>query len=273
MQIDAHLHFWKYDGAQYNWMDERHTGIMRDFLPQDLEPLLRDNGFAGCIAVQARQSLEETRWLLELSQKHPIIKGVVGWVDLCSDQIEEQLQHFAKEKMLKGVRHVVHDEPDDLFMFRDDFRQGVSLLEKYKLTYDLLLFPKHISAAIELVREFPQQRFVLNHIAKPNIAQGSIQPWKDDLYTLAQSANVCCKLSGMVTEAQLNNWQASDFKPYLDIVFDAFGPDRLMIGSDWPVCTISGNYSSVMEIVIRYLDQYPVTIQEKVLGLNCMNFL
>ena len=192
--------------------------------------------------MQARQNLEETRWLLELAEQHPFIKGVVGWVDLRSDRLPNNCKDLPSIPKLVGVRHVVHDEPDDHFMLRPEFRRGIAQLLDFNLTYDLLLFPRHLKVAAQLVEEFPQQPFVLDHIAKPKIAERSISPWQEDLRQLAQFPNVFCKLSGMVTEANWKQWQPADFHPYLDIVFEAFGPARLMIGSDWPVCTLSGEY-------------------------------
>jgi L-fuconolactonase len=240
--------------------------LKQDFLPHDLKPLLDSIQFDGCIAVQARQSLEETRWLLELAEQYSFIKGVVGWVDLRSDRLTEQLQRFAQHPKLAGVRHVVHDEPDDHFMLRPDFRRGIAQLLDFNLTYDLLLFPKHLKPACQLVKEFPQQAFVLDHIAKPKMAERLLSPWKEDLYELAAFPNVYCKLSGMVTETNWKQWQPVDFHPYLDVVLKAFGPDRLMIGSDWPVCTLSGDYKSVMNIVTNYLPE------EAILGDNCARF-
>ncbi len=269
MRLDAHQHFWIYNRDEYRWMDERHEAIRNDFLPSDLLPLLQQLEFDGSIVVQARQSIEETEWLLSLAKKNSFIKGVVGWLDLCSDNIDAQLQKYSINPKLKGVRHVVHDEPDDGFMLRKDFRHGISLLERYGLTYDLLLFPQHLKPAIELIRLFPEQAFVLDHIAKPNIMNREMQPWKDDLRRLTEHRNIYCKLSGMVTEAKLNAWQESEFEPYLDVVFDAFGPERLMIGSDWPVCNLSGSYPSVMQIVMNYITKYPEDTQKGILGENC----
>jgi L-fuconolactonase len=246
--------------------------LKHDFLPEDLQPLLHSIHFDGSVAVQARQNLEETRWLLELAQQYPFIKGVVGWVDLRSEQLPGQLERFARHPKLVGVRHVVHDEPDDDFMLRPEFRRGISQLRDFDLTYDLLLFPKHLTAAARLVEEFPQQPFVLDHIAKPRIAEGLISPWQQDLRQLAKFPNVFCKLSGMVTEARWKQWQPGDFHRYMDIVFDAFGSRRIMIGSDWPVCTLSGEYEPVMKIVMDYVQQFPAEDQAAVLGENCARF-
>jgi L-fuconolactonase len=272
MRIDSHQHFWHYSPTEHTWMSDSMSAIRRDFLPEDLQPLLASLSFNGCIAVQARQSLEETRWLLELADRYSSIKGVVGWVDLCSPKLSNQLEQFARHPKLAGVRHVVQDEPDDEFMLRPEFRRGIAQLREFDLTYDLLLFPKHLPAAVRLVEEFPDQPFVLDHIAKPSIAQGLISPWREDLQRLAQFRNVSCKLSGMVTEAQWKQWKPGDFHPYLDTVSEAFGSDRLMIGSDWPVCLLSSDYASTMQLVIEYIQQFPEEAQAAILGGNCARF-
>jgi L-fuconolactonase len=272
MRIDAHQHFWRYSPTEHTWMTDKMGMLKHDFLPQELEPLLTGIGFDGCIAVQARQNLEETRWLLELAEQHTFIKGVVGWVDLRSDRLSAQLERFASHPKLVGVRHVVHDEADDDFMLRADFRCGIAQLLDFGLTYDLLLFPKHLPVAVHLVEEFPAQPFVLDHISKPSIAEGVVSPWREDLQTLASLPNVFCKLSGMVTEAKWNQWRPADFHRYLDIVFEAFGSGRLMIGSDWPVCTLSGEYDRVMKIVMDYVQGLPLTAQAEILGDNCARF-
>lgn len=253
-------------------MSDRMGSLKRDFLPTDLLPLLSAMGFDGSVSVQARQNLEETEWLLELADTYDYIVGVVGWVELCSEELPKQLERFAKSPKLVGVRHVVHDEPDDSFMLRPDFRRGISQLRDFDLTYDLLLFPNHILCAVKLVSEFPEQPFVLDHIAKPRIADGLLSPWREDLIELAKFPNVFCKLSGMVTEAKWRNWQSSDFYRYLDVVFEAFGADRVMIGSDWPVCTLSGGYESTMTIVLDYIQQFPLPICAGILGENCSHF-
>ncbi len=253
-------------------MTEQMGILKKDFLPEDLQPLLESIRFDGCVAVQARQHLEETRWLLELAEQHPFIKGVVGWVDLRSEQLPGQLERFRKHPKLVGVRHVVHDEPDDDFMLRPEFRRGISQLRDFDLAYDLLVFPKHLTVAAKLVEEFPQQPFVLDHIAKPRIAEGLISPWREDLHKLAKFPNVFCKLSGMVTEARWKQWQPGEFHRYMDVVFEAFGPSRLMIGSDWPVCILSGEYEPAMKIVIDYVQKFPAEAQAAVLGKNCARF-
>ncbi len=269
MRLDSHQHFWHYSPTEHTWMTDQMQALKQDFLPYDLKPLLDAIQFDGSIAVQARQTLEETRWLLELAEQYPFIKGVVGWVDLRSDRLTEQLQRFAQHPKLVGVRHVVHDEPDDDFMLRPDFRRGIAQLLDFNLTYDLLLFPKHLKVAAQLVQEFPQQPFVLDHIAKPKIAEQLLSPWKEDLHQLATFPNVFCKLSGMVTETNWKQWRPVDFHPYLDVVFEAFGASRLMIGSDWPVCTVSAEYAPMMKIVMDYV---PKESQNAILGDNCARF-
>lgn len=253
-------------------MSDEMAQLKRDFLPEDLQPLLEALGFDGCIAVQASQTLKETQWLLELAGQYTFIKGVVGWVDLLSADFAEQLERFAADAKFVGVRHIVQDESDDEFMLRAGFMNGISILKQYDLTYDLLIFPKHLRAATQLVQKFPEQPFVLDHIAKPGIAEGAISPWREDLHELARSQNVFCKLSGMVTEAKWNRWKPTDFSRYLDTVVEAFTPDRLMIGSDWPVCTLSADYVSTMQIVIDYIEQFPPIAKSGILGGNCARF-
>jgi L-fuconolactonase len=273
VKIDSHQHFWKYNEADYGWIDNRMAILKRDFLPEDLEPRLTESGFSGSVAVQARQTAEETRWLLNLAEKHDFIKGVVGWADLRSeDNLRRQLDEFCKSPKFAGVRHVVHDEPEDGFMLRDDFLKGISILKDYNLTYDLLLFPKHLPVAQVLASMFPGQKFVVDHISKPLIKDRITDPWKEDIFMLAGEKNVWCKLSGMVTEADWKNNTYKDFQPYLDTVFQAFGPGRLMTGSDWPVCTVSREYNDVINIVRDYISEMPDEVREKILGLNCIDF-
>lgn len=269
MRIDAHQHFWRYNPAHQVWMTDEMAVLRRDHLPEELQPLLRAAGFDGCIAVQARQMIEETEWLLQLADAHPFIKGVVGWVDLRSHALLAQLERFAPHPAFVGVRHVVHDEPDDTFMLQPEFRRGISQLRAFDLAYDLLLHPRHLPVAVRLVREFPDQRFVLDHIAKPAMREGLVSPWREDLERLAACPNVTCKLSGLVTEAHWGRWRPEEFHRYLDVVVAAFGPERLMIGSDWPVCTLSGDYVGTMSVVVDYLQRFPALVREAVLGGTC----
>ncbi len=271
MRIDSHQHFWRFDEAEYGWM-KPDWPIRRDYLPADLKPLLQSNNFDGCVAVQARQTLEETRWLLELAEEAAIIRGVVGWVDLCSPQIVQQLEQFSNDPKLVGVRHVVQDEPDDEFMLRADFQRGIKSLQQFGLSYDLLVFPHQLPTAIELVRAFPAQPFVLDHIAKPSIASGVLSPWREHIATLAHFPNVHCKISGMITEAQWHTWQSTDFRPYLDVIFQAFGVNRLMFGSDWPVALLAGAYEQVVSLVSDYCAGLSETEQAKIFGGNAARF-
>jgi L-fuconolactonase len=272
MRIDAHQHFWKYSPADYAWISDEMAALKHDFRPEDLHPLLLANGFDGSIAVQACQTIEETQWLLSLAGESDFIKGVVGWVDLCAPDLPATLESLASQPKLVGVRHVVQAEPDDEFMLRDDFQRGIAHLAAYDLTYDLLLYPRHLPVAVKLVRRFPGQPFVLDHIAKPAIADGLLEPWAHDIAELAKHENVCCKLSGMVTEANWKQWKPEDFRPHLDVVFEAFGPDRLMIGSDWPVCTLSATYAETIAIVNDFIRQLDPGLQERIMGGNCASF-
>lgn len=272
MRIDSHQHFWRYNPEEYGWITDKMNILKKDYLPEDLSPLLREAGFDGTVAVQARQSVEETAWLLKLSDEHDFIKGVVGWVDLRSPRVTDELGRFAPHPKLKGVRHVVHDEPDDDFMLKSEFLRGLGRLTEHGLTYDLLLFPRHLPVAKEVVRKFPGRKFVLDHVAKPDIKGHKLSPWDGDIRELASFPEVYCKLSGMVTEAAWKEWRYEDFVPVLDVIFEAFGPDRLMVGSDWPVCTLAGAYSEVMRIVTAYLESHPPKVRDKILGENAKEF-
>ncbi len=271
-RIDSHQHFWKYDAREYGWIDERMRVLRRDFLPADLEPPMRAAGFDVCVAVQARQSLDETAWLLDLADRTPFVAGVVGWVDLCSPDARAQLQRLVKHPKLVGVRHIVQGEPDDRFMLRPDFGRGIAMLEELGLAYDILIYPRHLPVAVEFVRRFPKQRFVLDHLAKPEIARGEIRAWARGVRALAAAPNVQAKLSGLVTEADWKRWTADQLRPYLDVAFECFGPGRLMIGSDWPVCTLAGDYGRTMAVVTDYLQGRPVAEREAVLGGNAREF-
>lgn len=272
MKIDAHQHFWIYSAADYGWIDDSMPAIRRSFLPQDLKPELERNGFQGCIAVQACHTIQETEWLLHLAEQNPFIVGVVGWVDLRLPDVRSQLQALAKKPKLAGIRHVVQAEPDDRFLLQPEFLRGIAALEEFGLTYDILIYPKHLQVAAEFVQKFPRQRFVLDHLAKPLIREGTLEPWKSDLRALAAFPNVFCKLSGMVTEADWQNWTEPRLIPYLDVAWECFGAERLMIGSDWPVCTLAANYSRTMDVVKGYLVRHTKKDQDAVLGGNAMRF-
>ena len=271
MRLDSHQHFWKFNVAEYGWM-KSDWPIRRDFLPSDLQPLLQQHAFDGAIAVQARQSLEESRWLLKLADENSFIKGVVGWVDLRSEKVVEQLAELARHPRFVGVRHVVQDEPDERFLLRPDFVRGLKELKQFNFTYDLLLFPHQLPAAIELVRLLPEQRFALDHLAKPAIRDGAIDAWSKNIRELANSPNVFCKVSGLVTEADWVNWKSADFKPYLDTAFEAFGEDRVIFGSDWPVCLLAGNYEKIFSLINSYAQQLGSSVRSKLFGDSATQF-
>src|SRR5579863_143289 len=272
MRIDAHQHFWRYNPDEFGWIDDSMAALRRDFLPEDLKPELDRVRFHGSIAVQARQSLEETSWLLELAASSPLILGVVGWVDLRSSDVQSQLQALAGNPKLVGVRHVVQSEPDNRFLLQPEFQSGIAALEEFDLAYDILIYPKHLPVAAEFVQLFPRQRFVLDHLAKPLIKDGSIQPWKAGMREMAKFSNVCCKLSGMVTEADWQTWKPEHMTPYLDIALECFGPERLMVGSDWPVCTVAASYARAMSVVLTYFEKHSAAVQDAVLGGNAQRF-
>jgi L-fuconolactonase len=272
MRIDGHMHFWKYTAEEYGWLDDGMAKLRRDFLPQDAEPLVREAGFDAVIAVQARQTLEETRWLLELADQHPIIAGVVGWVDLQSEDARAQLERFAAHKKLVGIRHIVQGEPDDRFLLKPELGRGIALLEEFGLAYDILIYPRHLPVAAEFASKFPKQRLILDHLAKPEIKAGKIKEWERDLRALAEQPHVYCKVSGLVTEADWKAWKPRQLERYMDVAFETFGADRIVLGSDWPVCLAAGEYERVMGTFRDYVDELPSADQEKVMGGNAERF-
>jgi L-fuconolactonase len=272
MRIDAHQHFWIYNAREYVWIDDSMRTIRRNFLPKDLKPELDREEFDGSILVQTRQTLEETRWLLDLAAQEPTILGVVGWADLCSPEVHAQLKTIAGNPKLVGVRHIVQAEPDEKFLLREDFLRGISMLEQFNLAYDLLIYTQHLPVAAEFVKRFPRQRFVLDHMAKPPIKSGDIKSWADGIRRLAAFSNVFCKLSGLVTEADRQHWMPEQITPYVDVAFEAFGLDRLMIGSDWPVCLVAASYRQVIGIVTNYLECCSPEARQAVMGGNAQRF-
>lgn len=268
MRIDAHQHFWRYSAGEYAWIDDSMTALRRDFLPPDARREMDRARIDVCVAVQARQSLDETRWLLALASAHPFIAGVVGWIDLQAEDVADQLTQLAAHPKLVGVRHMVQDEPDDRFLLRPAFCRGVSLLHEVDLSYDILIKPRHLPVAVEFVSRFGNQRFVLDHLAKPAIASGEIREWESEIRKLAQFPHVFCKLSGLVTEADWRNWSQEQIRPYLDVAFDAFGPHRLLAGSDWPVCTVAADYARTFELIETYMAGRPEAERHAVMGGN-----
>ena len=276
MNIDSHQHFWRYSAAEYPWIGAGMERLARDYLPVNLEAAAAAVGISGTVAVQARQTLEETRWLLDLAEHHPLIRGVVGWVDLRSPEVAGELREFSSRPAFVGVRHVVQDEPDPRFLLGEEFVAGLRHLAPLGLTYDLLLYPQQLPAAVELVASLPEQPFVLDHLAKPRIAawtaRSDMASWRRDIEGLARHKNVCCKLSGLVTETAWGQWRPADFKPYLDIALVAFGPDRLMFGSDWPVCLLSGDYAEVAGIIRDLCGQLSPDEQAAIWGGTARRF-
>jgi L-fuconolactonase len=272
MRIDAHQHFWQYNAVRHSWITEEMSLLKRDFMPENLEDDRKANNMDATIAVQADQSEEETLFLLQLAQRNSSIAGVVGWVDLCSPHAAKRLKHFSQFDKLCGFRHLAQDEPDDRFLVRPDFLRGIASLREFGFTYDILIYPDQLPAALELVAHFPEQKFVIDHIAKPEIKARSRSGWAALMQNIAAKPNVYCKLSGLVTEADWRNWKKEDFRPYLDIVFGAFGPKRLMFGSDWPVCLLAASYQQVVEIVEDYVQDFAADIKDRIFGGNAAEF-
>jgi len=271
MIIDSHQHFWKYDPQTYGWINDKMEVIKKDFLPDELFMEMQSNGIDACVAVQAEQSEMETEFLCSLSIKNPFIKGVVGWVDLQSNNVEEQLEKYSESSQIKGFRHIVQDEPDT-FMFKSSFQQGIGHLLKYGFTYDILIYSHQLPSAVELVTRFPNQRFVLDHMAKPSIKTGEMDAWMDGISKLAEFENVSCKVSGMITEAKWNAWDYDHFIPFMDVIFETFGVKRIMFGSDWPVCLLSGSYQQVKSIVTKYISELSRDEQSDIMGHNAIEF-
>ncbi len=271
MKIDAHQHFWYYRPETQGWINESMRVIQRNFLPEDLYPVLQKLGIEGCIAVQADQSEEETNFLVELAQKNDWIKAVIGWVDLNADDIDAQLSRYKQYRIIKGFRHILQAETPD-FMLTESFKRGIACLEKHKYCYEILIYPWHLKAAIQLVKQFPKMRFMIDHIAKPLIRKHEISEWKEGITTLAEFDNVYCKLSGIVTEADWKYWKKTDFEPYIETVKSAFGVDRIVFGSDWPVCLVAAGYDQVIDLAQHYFKEYTESDKAKIFGLNAIEF-
>lgn len=271
MRIDSHQHFWHFDPVRDNWITGDMSVIRRGFLPEDLQPLLVAQGMDGCVAVQASQSEEETLFLLDLASHYPFIKGVVGWVDLRAGDVHERLGYFSTFPLLKGFRHIVQAEQDD-FLLRRDFCRGISLLQPFGFTYDILIFPRHLPYAFDFVRQFPAQPFVIDHLAKPLIRQQEWRSWKSGIEAIAQFPNVYCKLSGMVTEADWRQWEPGDFRLYIDTIVQAFGPERIMFGSDWPVCLLAADYAGVCGLLEQHTANMSGHDKARLWGLNAAAF-
>jgi len=269
MAIDSHVHVWKYNKAEFPWIDGNMKILQKDYLPLDLELTLKRNNVNGCIAVQAAPAEVETRFLAELANTHSIIKGVVGWTDLKADNVEKKLSELEEYPSIVGIRHIVQSEPDD-FLYDEKFRAGVSLLKKFGYTYDLLIYPKQLKAAVDFVRAFPEQSFILDHCAKPDVKNKEMEEWRKGITDLAMFPNVSCKLSGLITETKWKEWSPADFYPYLDVVFESFGIERLMWGSDWPVMLLSGIYVQWKSLLEKYIENYLPEEKEAVFEMNAL---
>lgn len=269
--IDTHVHFWKYDKVRDAWITDDMKTLQQDYLPQTLSGTLSRNGVKGCVAVQADQSELETLFLVELAKTHSIIKGVVGWVDLQNENVEERLNYFSQYPIIKGWRHVVQGEPDD-FLLRPAFQKGISALQQYDYTYDVLIYPRQLKATLEFVARFPEQKLVIDHCAKPDIAGKKIDEWAGTMKEIAKHPNVYCKLSGLFTEAKWKQWGPGEFYMYLDVVFDSFGTDRVLFGSDWPVILLSGMYVQWKSLLEKYMENFDREDKEKVFSKNAISF-
>ncbi len=269
MIVDSHQHFWKYNPIKDSWIDSSMKILQSDFFPQDLKPILETNNIDGCIAVQADQSEEETKFLLSLAENNEFIKGVVGWVDLRANNIDKRLSYFSSFQKFKGVRHIIQNEAED-FVLNRDFQYGISRLEKFNLTYDILVYPNQLSNTILFVSNFPNQTFILNHIGKPNIKNKELDTWKEHIIHLSTFKNVYCKISGLVTEAHWSQWEYDEFIPYLDVVFNSFGTDRILFGSDWPVCLLAAKYEDVFQIINNYISSFSEKDKYKIYGENAI---
>lgn len=272
MTIDSHQHFWKYDPLNHQWIDDEMAVIRKDFLPTHLKKVYDGHKIDGCVAVQVDQTLQENDFLLNLTKENDFIKGVVGWVDLRSKKVDEVLEGYGNEAKLKGFRHIVQGEADPNFMLRPDFMNGISSLEKGGYTYDILVFPHQLGAALELVKKFPRQKFVIDHIAKPYIKDGFFEGWSVLMKELARHENVYCKLSGMVTEADYKHWTPDHIHPYMYLILQAFGAERIMFGSDWPVCLVAGNYGEVLKLVTDFIAPLSSYEQKAIMGRNAIQF-
>lgn len=271
-KIDAHQHFWQFDPLRDSWITDEMSAIQKDFFPDDLKPLLQKNGFDGSVVVQASQSEEETEFLISLARQHDFIKGIVGWVDLQAENITDRLVQYKSFPIVKGFRHVLQGETQRDLMLQPNFKRGIAALQQNDFTYDILIFTDQLKFSAELAAEFQEQKFVIDHIAKPNIKKKEINEWKNDMEAIAKNENVYCKISGMVTEADWKAWKKEDFKPYMDVIVNAFGINKIMFGSDWPVCLVAASYEKMLGIVEDYFFAFSKEEREKFFGLNAINF-
>lgn len=269
MRIDSHHHFWDYSAEQYGWIDEEKAVLKRDFGPRDLDAVIQPAGIGGVVSVQARQIVEETKWLIGIAEQTEIVKGVVGWLPLAASDAREHIEEWSHSHYLKAVRHVVQDEPDDAFILGKAFNEGIAHLKDYGLVYDILIFAKHLENTIQFVDQHPDQAFVLDHIAKPTIRAAEFDAsWEKNMRELGKRSNVTCKFSGVVTEVRDETWTAELLRPYWDVALDAFGSKRLMYGSDWPVCLLRSGYGKWVDTVRQLSNGLTTTEQADFWGGN-----
>jgi L-fuconolactonase len=271
-KIDAHQHFWIYEKERHAWINDEMQLIQKDFMPDDLRPVLQENNIDGCVLVQVDQNEEENIFQLNNADRNDFIKGIIGWVDLQSSTVEERLEHYQQFKKMKGFRHILQGEEDRALMLKPAFKNGIGLLNKYNYSYDILIYPDQLQYAYELAKSFPDQRFVIDHLAKPFIKDQKIEEWQRDIKHFKQCENVYCKISGMVTEADWLNWQQNDFVPYIDVVVETFGTKRIMFGSDWPVCLVAASYEKMIGIVQEYFSSFCKDEQNDFFGNNAIKF-
>ena len=269
--IDAHVHFWEYDKIKDSWITDEMKLLQSDFLAYHLQPVLKENNINGVVAIQADQSEKETLFLLGLARENAIIKGIVGWIDLQNENLENELFYYSKYNIIKGFRHLVQDEPHD-FLQNKRFQNGIKALQVFGFTYDILIYENQLKQAVEFVNKFPDQKFIMDHCAKPSIKNNRIKEWRSLINEMAKNENVFCKLSGLITEAKWNCWKEKDFYPYLDVVFESFGTDRLLFGSDWPVMLVSGTYNKWKKLLENYMINFSIAEKQKVFEENAIKF-
>ena len=271
MIIDSHQHFWKYNLSRHNWINDNMSVIRKDFMPSDLKSIYVENNIDGCIAIQVDQTINETNFLLDLAKENTFIKGDVGWIDLRAPNINEVLNHYNNFEQIKGFRHIVQDEHDNKFLLRSEFLRGISYLEKYNYVYDILIFPNQLEMTLEFVKKFPNNKFVINHIAKPYIKDNLYEEWAKLISKISNYENVFCKMSGMITEADYKLWTPDQITPYMDLVLKSFGSKRILFGSDWPVCLVAGSYKKVKELVVNFIEKLSENEKANVMGKNAIN--
>ena len=272
MIIDSHQHFWQVGRFDYPWMSSDLGVLYQDYHPEQLQPVLVDNGVSKTVLVQASNSIAESRWMLDLADQYPFIAGVVGWVDLKDDAVEHDLEKLSAHPKFKGVRHLVESEPDDHWLVQPEVVNGLRRLSSFELTYDLLVHTRHLKHVPVLAEKCPELRMVIDHMAKPPIASGEIKQWLDELRPVASSRNIYCKMSGLVTEANWTSWQTNDLRPYVESALEVFGCDGLMFGSDHPVCLLAASYQRVLESFQEILSDLSDSERERIFATNAKDF-